>query len=416
MMKKLPFSKKQIDDISKKYPTPFYFYDEQGIREGVRALIQAFSWAPHFTEYFAVKACPNPYILEILKEEGCGADCSSLGELVLAEAVGIQGDKVMFTSNNTPAHEFQKAYDMGAIINFDDKTHIPFFEKYVGSQIKKACCRYNPGALKEGNAIIGSPEEAKYGMTREDLFEAYRRLKEQGGEAFGLHTMVASNELNPDYFAETARIVFDMAREIENEIGISFSFINLGGGIGIPYRPEEKPVDLARISTGIQKEYEKHFQGDNMPNIALELGRYITGPHGYLITKAIHEKNIYKNYVGVDACMADIMRPGMYGAYHHITILGKEEEANTHQYDVVGSLCENNDKFAINRMLPKIETGDTLIIHDAGAHGHAMGFNYNAKLRPAELLLKLDGSVQQIRRAQTLNDYFSTLDYPGLTR
>lgn len=413
--KTVPFTKEQIQDIIKRYPTPFHIYDEQAIRENARKLTEAFAWVPGFKEYFAVKATPNPHLLSILREEGFGADCSSLPELILAERTGITGENVMFTSNNTPAEEFRKAMEMGAIINLDDITHISFLEECAGIP-ELICFRYNPGPLKKGNAIIGNPEEAKYGLTRQQLFDAYRIMKEKGVKRFGLHTMVASNELDSNYFVETARILFELVRDITREVGIRFEFINIGGGIGIPYRLEQEPVDLDVVSQGIRKWYNELIipNGLDPLKIVMENGRMITGPFGYLVTTVIHRKDIYKNYIGVDACMANLMRPGMYGAYHHITVLGKENWPLDHVYDVVGSLCENNDKFAIDRKLPLMELGDIVVIHDAGAHGHAMGFNYNGKLRSAELLLRPDGTVLQIRRRETIDDYFATLDFSCL--
>lgn len=413
--KTLPFTKEQILEIMKTYPTPFHIYDEKAILENAKKLIKTFSWVPGFKEYFAVKATPNPYLLKLLKGVGFGADCSSLPELILSEKAGIVGEDIMFTSNDTPANEYKKAMELGAIINLDDITHIPYLEKHAGIP-ELICFRYNPGPLKGGNAIIGKPEEAKYGLTKEQLFEAYKIMKEKGVKRFGLHTMVASNELNPDYFVDTADLLITLVIEISKEIGIKFEFINLGGGIGIPYKPEDKEVDLNRISQGIKDIYDKKIKGTEFEplKIFMENGRMITGPYGYLVTKVIHEKHIYKDYVGVDACMANLMRPGLYGAYHHITVLGKENEPEEITVDVSGSLCENNDKFAIDRKLPKVEIGDILVIHDAGAHGHAMGFNYNGKLRSAELLLKSDGSVEQIRRAETIDDLFATLDFSKL--
>ncbi|MGI6491892.1 MAG: diaminopimelate decarboxylase [Pelotomaculum sp.] len=415
MSKSLPFSKKKIEQIIKKYPTPFHIYDEQAIRENVRRLLAAFAWAPGFIEYFAVKATPNPYILKLLREEGLGADCSSLPELVLAEKAGITGENIMFSSNNTPAHEYRKAKELGAIINLDDISHIEYLEQNVGLP-DLLSFRYNPGPLRSGNAIIGMPQEAKYGLTREQLFAAYRIAQDKGVKRFGLHTMVVSNELDPYSFIGTAEMLFDLVLEIYQKTGIRIEFVDLGGGIGIPYRPEDKPVDLNLISREIKRAYdEKIKRADLDPvRITMELGRMITGPYGYLVSTVLHKKEIYKNYVGLDACMADLMRPGMYGAYHHITVLGKEDWPCDHVYDVTGSLCENNDKFAIDRKLPEIKRGDILVIHDTGAHGHAMGFNYNGKLRSAELLLKPDGEVQLIRRAETLDDYFATLDFAGL--
>jgi diaminopimelate decarboxylase len=410
------FNKEQIAAIIKDHPTPFHIYDEKGIRDNVKRLRASFSWVHGFKNYFAVKACPNPYLLAILKEEGCGADCSSLPELVLAEKAGITGENIMFTSNNTPAVEYKKAFKLGAIINLDDITHIPFLEEHAGIP-DIICFRYNPGPLrvtKEGNAI-GKPEEAKYGLTREQLFEAYGMMRDKGVKRFGLHTMIASNELDPNAFIATADMLFDLVVEISRKLKIRFEFVNLGGGVGIPYRPEQKSVDLSVVSAGIRRLYDEKVQKAGMGplKILMENGRMITGPFGYLVTRAIHEKHIYKEYIGVDACMANLMRPGMYGAYHFITVLGKENAQRDHKYDVVGSLCENNDKFAIDRMLPKIEIGDILAIHNAGAHGHAMGFNYNGKLRSAELLMHTDGKVELIRRAETLGDYFATLDFPG---
>ena len=410
--KTLPFDEAFIRKLTEKYPTPFYIYDERAIRENARRLNAAFAWCDGFQEYFAVKATPNPHILKIMKEEGFGADCSSLAELVMCERVGITGNDVMFTSNNTKAEEYAKAVELGAIINLDDITHIPYLADSV-KMPEQLCFRYNPGPLREGNTIIGKPEEAKYGFTKQQLFDGYRQARELGVKRFGLHTMVASNELNAEYFVETARMLFELAVELKKETDIGLEFANLGGGIGIPYRPGQEPVDLEHIGEGVKKLYDEMIRpaGLDPLTVLMENGRCITGPYGYLITSAIHEKHIYKDYVGVDACMSNLMRPGMYGAYHHITVLGKENAAADTTCDVVGSLCENNDKFAIDRQLPKVEIGDLLVIHDAGAHGHAMGFQYNGKLRSAELLWKPDGSVQQIRRAETLDDYFATLDF-----
>ena len=409
------FTKDQLREIIEKYPTPFHIYDEAGIRKTVKELNKAFSWAPGFKEYFSVKALPNPYILKILKEEGCGLECGSLPELFLSESVGVVGEDIMFNSNYAPIKEYKKADELGAIINFDDIAHIPFFEEHLGIP-KIACFRYNPGSLRKGNFIIGNPEEAKYGLTKKQLFKAYQIMRDKGVKRFGLHTMLASNESDPDYFIETAKMLFDIVVEISKELGIKFEFINMGGGIGIPDKPNDKPVDIYRISEGVKKAYdEKIFaKGLHPLKIFMENGRMVTGPHGFLITKVVHEKNTYKNYIGVDACMANLMRPSMYGAYHHITVLGKEDNSHDHKYDVVGSLCENNDKFAIDRFLPKIKIGDILAIHNSGAHGHSMGFNYNGKLKSAELLLKEDGTVEIIRRAEKIKDYFSTLDFSGL--
>ncbi len=408
----LPFTREQIERIVKDYPTPFHIYDEKGMRANARRLVKAFSWAPGFKEYYAVKACPNPYIMKALKEEGFGSDCSSLAELVLSERTGITGENIFFSSNDTPAAEYVKARELGAVINLDDITHIPFLEKEAGLP-EVISFRYNPGPLRGGNHIIGHPEDAKYGFTRPQLFEGYRILKEKGVKRFGLHTMVASNELDPDYFVDTADMLFSLVAEIHLEVGIRFEFVNLGGGFGIPYRPEQKAIDLEYVSDKIRERYEQIIvpAGLHPLKIFMESGRMITGPYGYLVARAIHRKNIYKNYIGLDACMANLMRPALYGAYHHITVIGKEDRPSDHTYDVTGSLCENNDKFAIDRRLPEIEIGDIIVIHDAGAHGFAMGFNYNGKLRSAELMLKEDGSVEMIRRAETLDDYLGTLDF-----
>jgi diaminopimelate decarboxylase len=413
--KELPFTKEQVEEIIAEYPTPIHLYDEKGIRENARQLKKAFSILEGFKEYFAVKALPNPYIMKILKEEGFGADCSSLPELLLAEKTGITGGNIMFSSNDTPAEEFIKAKALGAIINLDDISHIEFLEKSAGLP-ERICFRYNPGALKKGNAIIGNPEDAKYGFTREQLFEGYRILAAKGVKRFGIHTMVASNELDPRYFIETARILFEVIADISAELGITFEFANLGGGIGIPYRPDQEAVPYDVIAEGVRDEYRRIIEGKRLSplKIFLECGRVITGPYGYLVTRVRHLKHTYKDYVGTDACMADLMRPGIYGAYHHITVLGKEKEERTHKYDVTGSLCENNDKFAIDRILPEIGRGDLLAIHDSGAHGHAMGFNYNGKLRPAEILLRENGSFVCIRRAETIDDYFATLNFGKL--
>ena len=424
MKKTVPFSLEQIQEIVKTYPTPFHIYDEQAIRENARRLTAAFAWAPEFQEYFAVKAAPNPYLLKVLKEEGFGGDCSSMAELILCEKAGVLGDKIMFTSNETPIEEYIKAKELGAVFNLDDITHIEYIDKRIGLP-DTISFRYNPGPLRGGNDIIGKPEEAKYGLTREQLFDAYRMAKEKGVKNFGIHTMIVSNELNREYLAETARMMFELIDEISREVGIRFSFVNFGGGIGVPYRPEQEPVDLEALGEDIRVLYEEMIvaKGYAPLKICLECGRMVTGPYGYLVTKAIHRKDAYKQYIGVDASMADLMRPGMYGAYHHCTVLGKEDAPATNVYDIVGSLCENCDKFAVDRALPEIaiqsestddKGGDYLVIHDAGAHGHAMGFNYNGKLRSAELLLKPDGSVQCIRRAETLNDLFATLDFDNL--
>lgn len=415
--KTFPLSALELQTLTEKYETPFYLYDEKAIRENIRRFTKAFSIFPGFKEHFAVKACPNPYILKILQSEGCGADCSSLPELILAENAGIAGEDVMFTSNETPAKEYIYANLKGNIINLDDITHIPFLEKTLGFLPEILSFRYNPGPLKEGNAIIGKPEEAKYGLTEEQIFEAYKICKEKGVKRFGLHTMVASNELNPDYFVETATLLFNLAAKVKEKVGITFEFVNLGGGLGIPYKPGDKAVDYDYIARGIKDAYDVIVvpAGLDPLKIYWECGRPITGPYGWLVTRAIHEKHIYRDYIGVDASMADLMRPGMYGAYHEVTVSGKENAPKNKVYDVVGSLCENCDKFAVQRQLPEIQIGDLLIIHDAGAHGRAMGFNYNAKLRCGELLLRQDGSVVEIRRRETIDDYFATLDFKGLS-
>lgn len=410
--KTVPFTKEQIEKIIEKYPTPFHIYDEKAILENARRLKKAFSWAPAFKEYFAVKALPNPSIMKVLMKEGFGADCSSMAELLLCDMVGLTGEDIMFTSNETPAFEYQKAMSQNAIINLDDYTHIGFLEEVCGKLPELICFRYNPGPLKGGNEIIGAPQEAKYGLTREQMFDAYKVMKEKGAKRFGMHTMVASNELNVDYFVETAVILFEMAAEIAEKVGIDLEFINLGGGIGIPYKPEHNEVNLEELGQKIKAQYDKILVSKGLkPNIMLECGRVITGPYGYLVTRAIHEKHIYKEYIAVDACMANLMRPGMYGAYHHVTVMGKETAPADCTYDVVGSLCENCDKFAVDRKLPKIDKGDVVVIHDTGAHGHAMGFNYNGKLRSAEVLLKEDGSTELIRRAETYDDLFATLKF-----
>ena len=413
--KKLPFSQAQLDEMLQKYPTPFHLYDEAAIRANVKRLLAAFSWAPDFKEYFAVKATPNPFLLKILKEEGLGADCSSAAELILAEKVGIIGENIMFSSNDTPAEEYAKAVELGAIINLDDISHIEYLEKHVGLP-ELLSFRYNPGSARAGNTIIGKPEDAKYGLTKEQLFEAYRIVRDKGVKRFGIHTMVISNELNPDYFIETARMMMTLVKEIYETLGIRIEMINFGGGIGVPYRPEDNQVDLEYVGAGIRKLYEEIIVPAGLAplKLALECGRMIAGPYGYLVSKVLHKKETYKNYVGLDSCMANLMRPALYGSYHHITVVGKEQQPLDHVYDVTGSLCENNDKFAIDRALPQIDIGDIVVIHDAGAHGQAMGFNYNGKLRSAEILLKADGTTELIRRAETLEDYFATLDFSKL--
>lgn len=410
--KTVPFTKEEMEKITETYPTPFHIYDKKAIVDNIHRLQNAFSWAPEFKEYFAVKATPNPSLLKIFKEEGLGADCSSLPELILSEQVGMTDEDIMFSSNNTPMAEYDYAIKLGAILNLDDISHIEYVERK--HQLPKTICfRYNPGPLRDGNELIGKPEEAKYGLTKDQIIEAYAICKEKGCEKFGLHTMVVSNELNPEYFAETAKMMFDLIVEVYEKTGVRISFVDLGGGIGIPYRPEQEPMDLEYVSSLIKKMYDEIIvpAGLDPLKIMLECGRMVTGPYGYLVTRAIHHKDTYRNYIGVDASMANLMRPGMYGAYHHITVLGKENAPADHVYDVVGSLCENCDKFAIQRELPAIEEGDLLVIHDAGAHGHSMGFNYNGKLRSAELLLNEDHSVTLIRRAETVDDLFATLKF-----
>ena len=417
MSSSFPLSKAQLDDLISKFPTPFYLYDEKAIRENMQKFTKAFSIFPVFREHFAVKACPNPYILKILAQEGCGADCSSLPELILSKKSGILGKKVIFTSNETPAEEYKYAYENGNIINLDDFTHIEYLKNAIGKLPDTICFRYNPGNDKQGcNSIIGKPEEAKYGLTREQIIQAYKICKEEGVKHFGLHTMVASNELNPDFFIDTAKLLFELCAEIKEKTGVRIEFVDLGGGIGIPYRLEQKAVDYDYVAKGIKNEYDKILIPANLDPMEIywECGRPITGPYGWLITTAIHEKHIYREYIAVDSCMADLMRPGMYGAYHEITVSGKENEPKTQVYDVVGSLCENCDKFAVQRSLPKIEMGDHIIIHDAGAHGRAMGFNYNGKLRCGEILMRQDGSFKQIRRRETIDDLFATLDLDGV--
>ena len=423
-MRTLPFNREKLEEIAQKWPTPFHVYDAAGIRRNAERLKKAFSWNAGFREYFAVKAAPNPYLMKLLKEFDFGSDCSSMAELELAERVGNTGEAIMFTSNDTPAEEFRRAWELGAIINFDDVTHWDYFLSSCAGYGnfdaelpgRVFCCRYNPGPLKGGNAIIGKPEEAKYGFTREQLFDGYARMKAAGVTRFGLHTMVASNELNADYIIDTAKLLFELAGEIHDRIGIDFEFINIGGGIGIPYKPTDKAMDLEVVGEGIKKAYEELVEAKGLKPIKLymECGRSITGPYGYLVSRVRHIKSTYRLYAGLDACMSNLMRPALYGAYHEIVVPGKENSGETSVYDVTGSLCENNDKFAIQRMLPVLERGDLVVICDAGAHGHAMGFQYNGKLRSAELLLEEDGSVKEIRRAETLDDYFATLDFSGL--
>ncbi|WP_347465302.1 diaminopimelate decarboxylase [Clostridium sp. AF23-6LB] len=410
---KTPFvTKAQVDEMIKKYPTPFHLYDEKGIRENARKLYQAFSWNKGFKEFFAVKATPNPTILRILKEEGCGTDCSSLTELMMSDKLGFTGDEIMFSSNDTPAEEFILAKKLGATINLDDFTHIDFLEKTAGIP-EKICCRYNPGGtFSISTTIMDNPGDAKYGMTKDQIIEAYRILKGKGVKRFGMHAFLASNTVTNDYYPVLARTLFEVAVEIKEKTGVKLDFINLSGGVGVPYTPDKEPNDILAIGEGVRKVYEEILVPAGMGDVALytELGRFMLAPYGHLITTAIHEKHTHKEYIGVDACAVNLMRPAMYGAYHHITVLGKENEPCDHKYDVTGSLCENNDKFAIDRMLPKIDMGDVLVIHDTGAHGFAMGYNYNGKLKSAEVLLCEDGSTKLIRRAETPDDYFATLD------
>lgn len=411
MSKSLPFTIETIRQIEKNNPTPFYIYDESGMIEQAKGLQSAFAWNPGFKEYYAVKAAPNPYLLKILHSLGFGMDCSSLAELELCAMLGISGDDIMFTSNNTPAKEYSRAKELGAIINLDDLTHIDFVEATVGLP-ELICFRFNPGPERLGSDIIGNPEEAKFGFTRAQLFEGYKLAKAKGVKRFGLHTMPISNQLEPKYFVETVAALLSLVKEIEAQIGIKIEFINMGGGIGIPYRPEQSVFPIAQLGQSIQELFAEHGRTDL--KLMMECGRYITGPFGYLVTTAIHFKDIYRQYVGIDATMANLMRPALYGSYHHISVMGKEGLEPTEVYDVVGSLCENNDKFAIARKLPKIERGDIVVLHDAGAHGHAMGFNYNGKLRSAEFLLRPNGETLLIRRAETLTDHFATLNLDGL--
>ena len=413
-MKKEPFvTLEQLQEITKTYPTPFYLYDEKGIRENAKALKEAFSWNPGYKEYFAVKATPNPFLINILREYGCGCDCSSMTELMLSHELGVAGEDIMFSSNDTPAEEFAYAAKIGAIINLDDYTHIDFLEKTLGYIPETISCRFNPGGIFQiSNDIMDNPGDAKYGMTEEQLFDAYRVLQKKGARHFGIHAFLASNTVTNDYYPMLAKVLFELAVRLKKETGADIRFINLSGGIGVPYRPDQEPNDISVIGEGVRKVYEEVLVPAGMGDVAIytELGRFMLAPYGCLVTKAIHEKHTYKEYIGVDACAVNLMRPAMYGAYHHITVLGKENEPCDHVYDVTGSLCENNDKFAIDRPLPKIDKGDFLVIHDTGAHGYAMGYNYNGKLKSAELLLKEDGSTQLIRRAETPKDYFATFD------
>lgn len=416
MNTKIPFvTKEKIEEIAKEYPTPFHIYDEKGIREKARMMKQAFGWNKGFREYFAVKATPNPYLMNILLEEGCGFDCSSYTELMLSNKVGAKKHDIMFSSNETPDKDYKLAYELGAIINLDDITHIDILDKLTGIP-KTICCRYNPGGefkTSEKGNVMDVPRDAKYGMTHEQIIEAYRILAEKGAESFGMHAFLASNTVTNDYYPTLAGILFKTAVEIQQKTGVKFKFINLSGGVGIAYKPEQTSNDILEIGKRVEQVYNEILVPAGMGDVAIftELGRFMLAPSGMLITQAIREKHIYKEYIGVDACAANLMRPAVYGSYHHITVLGKENEPCDHKYDVVGGLCENCDKFAIDRMLPKIDMGDYLAIHDTGAHGFSMGYNYNGKLRSAEILLKEDGSYQLIRRAETPEDYFATFDF-----
>ena len=413
-MKKEPFvTKEQIEEIVKTYPTPFHLYDEKGIRENAKAVKEEFAWNPGFREYFAVKATPNPFILDILKEYDCGCDCASQTELMLADSQGFDGKHIMFSSNDTPAYEYKFADKIGAIINLDDFTHIDFLEKTIGKIPETISCRYNPGGVfKMSNGIMDNPGDAKYGFTTEQLFEGFKILKEKGAKNFGIHAFLASNTVTNEYYPMLAKQLFEVAVKLKEEVGCHISFINLSGGVGVNYTPDQEPNDIRVIGEGVHKVYDEILVPAGMGDVAIytEMGRFMLAPYGCLVTQAIHEKHTHKEYIGVDACAVNLMRPAMYGAYHHITVLGKDNSVCDHKYDVTGSLCENNDKFAVDRMLPKIDMGDYLVIHDTGAHGYSMGYNYNGKLKSAELLLKEDGSVQLIRRAETPKDYFATFD------
>lgn len=419
-MEKRPFvTLEQIQEIAAQFPTPFHLYDERGIRENARKLHQAFAWNKGFKEYFAVKATPNPFILKLLREEGCGTDCSSMTELMLSEACGFSGKEIMFSSNDTPPEEFAYAAKLGAVINLDDITHIQCLEDTLGYIPETISCRYNPGGTYEiSNGIMDNPGDAKYGMTTEQIIDAFRILKEKGAKHFGIHAFLVSNTVTNEYYPKLAGTLFALAVRLKKETGIRAEFINLSGGVGIPYRPEQEPNDILAIGGGVRRVYEEILVPEGMGDVAIytECGRFMLGPYGCLVTKAIHEKHTYKEYVGVDACAANLMRPAMYGAYHHITVAGKEDAPCDHRYDIVGSLCENNDKFAVDRMLPEIVMGDYLVIHDTGAHGFSMGYNYNGRLRSAELLLKEDGSTEMIRRAETPKDYFATFDFCDLLK
>ena len=417
-MKKTPFvTLEKVQEIAGKYPTPFHLYDEKGIRKNMQALKEAFAWNPGYKEYFAVKATPNPFLIDILREYGCGCDCSSYTELLLSDAMGVKGEDIMFSSKDTPREEYELAHKLGAIINLDDITHIDFLEETIGEIPETISCRYNPGGtFALGNDIMDNPGDSKYGMTKAQLMEAFKILKKKGAKEFGIHAFLASNTVTNEYYPELARQLFELAVEVKHETGIAVSFIILSGGVGFPFRPDQTLNDILAIGEGVHRVYDEVFGPEGMTDVRLmtEMGRFVTGPYGALIARAIHFKHIYKEYVGLDACAANLIRPAMYGAYHHITVLGKENAPCDHKYDVTGGLCENNDKFAVDRMLPEIEEGDYLFLHDAGAHCYAMGYNYNGKLWCAELLLQEDGTVKMIRRAQTPKDYFATLDFTGL--
>ncbi len=414
-MSKRPFTtKEKLEEIAREIPTPFHLYDEEGLRRNAQAVKEAFAWEPGFREYFAVKANANPALIRILHEYGCGCDCSSLTELMLSEAMGIRGEEIMFSSNDTPPEEYRKAAELGAIINLDDLTDVEVLERTLGKIPKKICCRYNPGGFFElSNGIMDNPGDSKYGMTTGQLFEAFRILKEKGAEEFGIHAFLASNTVTNDYYPQLAEVLFKLAVHLKHETGAHISFINLSGGVGIPYTPDEEANDIRVIGEGVRRVYERILVPEGMGDVAIytEMGRFMTGPYGALVTRVIHEKHIYKEYIGCDACAVNLMRPAMYEAYHHITVMGKEDAPCDHVYDVVGSLCENNDKFAVDRALPLIGKGDLLFIHDAGAHGFSMGYNYNGKLWSAEVLLHTDGSWEMIRRPETAKDYFATLDF-----
>ncbi len=418
-MKKPFVTLEKIEEIVKDIPTPFHIYDEKGIRENARKVQQAFGWNKGFREYFAVKANPNPYLINILREYGCGCDCSSMTELMLAKELGFKGEEIMFSSNATPAEEYRYAAEIGALINLDDFTHVQFLEESIGCIPKTICCRYNPGGVYEmSNGIMDNPGDAKYGMTEAQMTEAFRIMKEKGAEKFGIHAFLASNTVTNEYYPKLAGDLFRLAVRIKQATGVHITFINLSGGVGIPYTPDQPANDIMEIGEGVRRAFEEILVPAGMGDVAIytEMGRFMMGPYGGLVTKAVHEKHIYKEYIGCDACAANLMRPAVYGSYHHITVLGKENRPCDHKYDITGSLCENSDKFAIDRMLPQIDKGDYLFIHDTGAHGYSMGYQYNGKLRSAEVLLKADGSYKMIRRAETPRDYFATFDFSDIIK